>query len=416
MTLEELCRHISGGGAVGVPCLQSLLLRARQRGGEKCPRNVEDLRGEEVIVFGPIRGHGADLARVLQDKVLGRAQPPAVVFLGNMIDGGCQSMETIALVLAAVIDFGDRVVALRGAHEFLFPISAECIGRLAGRLEAEIRTLCGSCVLSSSDLCKDVGEWFSSLPLAVIINDLFFAVSSGIAPEALGSLDEMNAAKADDLIDMLINDPMDEDDEDTVSSRVAFASNLERQVGHVFTFNATCNFLTKHGYRCIIRGNPFTTQRTSVGSNSCGRPWHYQYSPNDCGFRLYRKCPTTGLPGVISLFSAPGFCCANTNLGAVARLTRTAIALEQFGTNPNRPLQLPGATQNAFHWSMAFVCAGLTSAVSHMLFGEVGNDEPSAADEDQLVEARGRRLLQLLKARHSDKSLRQLFTEQAADL
>ena len=410
--LSQLCAHVSRGGAVGwqtllsqFQVLEKVLLTPKN--------NVEQLNAESCVVFGPVRGHAADLAAALQRKVLDVVPQPSVVFLGNMIDGGCQSIETISLVLALKTCFVSRAVVLRGAHEFLFPISVDCTGPYVGRLEAEIlaRSAAGAQPPMPELLLSKVSDWFSSLPVAVVVNDKFFCVSSGIAHRAVQSVAEMNAlGEADGLVDMLVNDPMDEDDEETVSGDVAFASNLEREVGHSFTYNASCNFLVSNKYWCIIRGNPFTTQRSSSASNSCGRPWHYQYSPNDSGYRLFQKCPTTGVPTVISLFSAPGFCSVNRNLGAVARVDNSTIRLEQFGTNAYRPMQLPGPTQNAFHWSMPIMCSGLASALSHMLFGAWDAVEEKEAE---FTEARGRRLLKLLKGNAAkDQPLRQLFSDQ----
>jgi hypothetical protein len=412
MTPEALCWHVARSGSVSIAHLARLLAAVATLPPAV---GVDALEAHECVVVGPVRGHGADLARMLLAKVVGRRDVSAVVFLGNMIDGGCQSIEVLGLVLALGTVAGLRVVALRGAHEFLFPISPDCTGRLSGRLEAEVQARCGADAAGAATVCTQIAAWFAALPLAVVVNGTDFLVSSGIAHGATGTVAAMNApGMAERLVDMLINDPMDEDDEDTVSSQVTFAANLEREVGHVFTFNATCHFLTANRYRCIIRGTPFTTQRTSTSSNSCGRPWHFQYSPNDAGYRLYRKCPTTGLPGVISLFSAPGFCCANTNLGAIARLSQRTISIEQFGTNPRRPLQLPGATQSAFHWSMPFVCTAVHSAVSHMLFGALG-EAGAPKDEGELQEARGRRLLRLLQAREKGKGLSDWLNEASVD-
>ena len=124
---------------------------------------------ESLFVLGPTRGHAADLANVLLRRVFGLNRPcapadedadqpaitatsvttlstrpsyPKVVLLGDYIDGGVQSTETLAIVLLLRLCLPpSHVVLLKGRHELLFPVPKEWTAPL-GRFDEELRHRC----------------------------------------------------------------------------------------------------------------------------------------------------------------------------------------------------------------------------------------------------------------------------------
>lgn len=70
-------------------------------------------------------------------------------------------------------------------------------------------------------------------------------------------------------------------------------------------------------------------------------------------YRLYKASPTTKFPTVICIFSAPNYCDAYNNKGAIIRFQNNLMNIRQFNYSPH-PYYLPNF-MNAFNWSLPFV-------------------------------------------------------------
>lgn len=97
------------------------------------------------------------------------------LFLGNYVDRGPQSLETICLLLALKIKYRERFFLLRGNHE--------CAGltRIYGFYDDCKRRYC-------IRLWKAFTDCFNCMPFAAIVADKIFAVHAGLGPY-LSSLD-----------------------------------------------------------------------------------------------------------------------------------------------------------------------------------------------------------------------------------
>lgn len=554
-------------------------------GGTSDVRQTQKVNHGTIIV-GPVRGHGCDFANLLLDEVFSKRKPnqefkqnerdsdavqedadtntqvrsqqrqrkfrwpkSSIVILGNLIDGGQQSVEVLTICCWLLLAMPNQVVILKGAHELLFPISNECTSQLVGRLDRELKMrflklapqyknvvptqaayerqvaeatmktaqestngkvsthmsaeqipdpetvrvpsiqlggspvelqtsslqstlsavgggnplgaaaefsssvsptllasgtfLAGSRNLSSrqpswKQLYLNVGiprslgpspfanlpragldddinvrndeyyqvereiyDLFDTFPLACVVDDLYFCTTGGI-PATLTKLSDINtginrviegredSVHFEKCCELVFSDPMDEDDEARLGPMALFAANLERGLSHVFSYNAVCRFLKENDLVSVIRANSYTSHRFSRATNPSGRLWHYQYSPRDVGYRLYKASPGGSIPTVISIFSAPEFESINHNIGAFIELPRSKskekkkksdiqsaddyanstsnnIVIRQFAPAPNRPLQMPGTTANAFSWSIDLMSYYCTSAVAAML-------------------------------------------------
>lgn len=109
--------------------------------------------------------------------------PPGAnyLFLGDYVDRGSQSLETICLLLAYKIKYPENFFLLRGNHE------CASINRLYGFYEECKRR-------HSVKLWKTFTDCFNCLPVAALIDEKIFCMHGGISPE-LRSMDQIRALK-----------------------------------------------------------------------------------------------------------------------------------------------------------------------------------------------------------------------------
>eukprot|EP01061_Rhynchopus_euleeides_P007829 TRINITY_DN16891_c0_g1_i1.p1 TRINITY_DN16891_c0_g1~~TRINITY_DN16891_c0_g1_i1.p1 ORF type:complete len:626 (+),score=157.10 TRINITY_DN16891_c0_g1_i1:354-2231(+) len=328
-----------------------------------------------------------------------------LVFLGDMIDGGHQSSQVLLLLLALKLTYPDRVFLLRGRRESKTEWSPRAHSvLLQDELARRYENLPGA---DPEELYTQCSRVFRSLPIAAVVNEEYFCVSGGIGPGSLSDdptslVRQEDTMKQSTLCDLVWSDPMDDEDED-LQSNALFLHNYEKGIGYNYSFNAVMNFITEKKYRCIVRSVSFPDSRdvapqvTRQSHNSSGRPWHYQYSYYDPGYRLYRRNPLTNFPTVIGLFSAPRFLNENENRGAVMFIEGDKMNLRQF-TAACRPFALP-KMKNALEWSIPSVCSQAAS-VAEALWNVC-----SAADDDP----HRRALSHLRNDAHYDKQRAQLL-------
>lgn len=125
------------------------------------------LQGQMIIV-GDLHGHILDLFRIIKRFGL----PPRVryLFLGDIVDRGEFSLETIIFIYAMKALFPNEIYIIRGNHEF------EEICSLSGFLDDILATY------KSRELFSFFIESFDVMPIAAIINDSILCVHAGIGP------------------------------------------------------------------------------------------------------------------------------------------------------------------------------------------------------------------------------------------
>lgn len=169
--------------------------------------------------LGDIHGQYTDLLRLFE---YGGFPPCAnYLFLGDYVDRGKQSLETICLLLAYKIKYPENFFLLRGNHE------CASINRIYGRQNRA--SLCSQTVytnfafiLGFYDECKrryNIKLWktftdcFNCLPIAAIIDEKIFCCHGGLSPD-LQNMDQirriMRPTDVPDtglLCDLLWSDP-----------------------------------------------------------------------------------------------------------------------------------------------------------------------------------------------------------------
>ncbi len=105
------------------------------------------------------------------------------VFLGNYVDKGFNSLETVCFLMALKIKYPDHVQLLRGKHE------DPLVNRICGFGE-ECSVRLGENINDPSSCFNMINAVFELMPLAVAIEDRYLCVNSGI-----GSIQDLISIK-----------------------------------------------------------------------------------------------------------------------------------------------------------------------------------------------------------------------------
>ena len=188
-------------------------------------------------VCGDIHGQYYDLLRIFEH--CGYPGEYNFLFLGDYVDRGKQSLETICLLLAYKIKFPNKVHLLRGNHESsvtnrIYGFYDECKRRYNVRL------------------WRNFTELFNYLPVAALIDDKILCMHGGLGPDLrnLNSISEItrptDIPDSGLLCDLLWSDP----DKETLE----FDEN-DRGVSWVFGEKIVNEFNRKNDLDLIIRAH-----------------------------------------------------------------------------------------------------------------------------------------------------------------
>jgi serine/threonine-protein phosphatase PP1 catalytic subunit len=197
-----------------------------------------------IPYIGDIHGQYHDLIRLFEYG--GLPGSSNYIFLGDYVDRGKNSLETISLLFAYKIKYKENFFLLRGNHE------AENINKIYGFYDECKRKY-------SVKLWKMFCDCFNCLPVAGLVDDKILCMHGGLSPE-LQSLDQLRKIVRptdvpeqgmDKLIlgllcDLLWSDP----DRDETGWGVN-----ERGVSVTFSAGVVENFLKKHDIDLICRAH-----------------------------------------------------------------------------------------------------------------------------------------------------------------
>ncbi|CAL1695740.1 unnamed protein product [Somion occarium] len=216
-----------------------------------------------VKIVGDVHGQYSDLIRLFEMCGF----PPAAnyLFLGDYVDRGKQSLETILLLLCYKIKYPENFFLLRGNHE------CANVTRVYGFYD-ECKRRC------NIKTWKTFIDVFNCLPIAAIVASKIFCVHGGLSP-SLHTMDDIKRIqRPTDVPDYgLLNDLLWSDPSDTAADW----EDNERGVSYCFGKAIINDFLIRYDMDLICRahmvvedGYEFWNERTLVTVFS---------APNYCG-------------------------------------------------------------------------------------------------------------------------------------
>jgi predicted phosphodiesterase len=224
---------------------------------------------EAITLVGDIHGNYSAFNNIMEN-----IKSKDVLFLGDYVDRGSQSVEVLVSLFARKLNSPDSVFILRGNHE---DAGMNYRDGLLDELDDD------------EDLLFMIHEVYEAMPVAAVINNKTFCVHGGIE-----GVKNVNTITKQNSLNYLWNDPGNFKDGFKPS---------ERGTG-IKEFGATVfkQFLDLNGFDTMVRGHTF-----------------------------YRAGYKTMFGGrLISLFSCPDYVKGEYNIGATALLTYGKIEVIQF--------------------------------------------------------------------------------------
>lgn len=235
--------------------------------------------GTPVKVCGDIHGQFGDLKRIFQ--LCGLPPKSNYLFLGDYVDRGKFSLETIMLLLCLKIKYPENVFLLRGNHE------CANVTKVYGFYD-ECKRRC------SVKVWKTIVDVFNALPIAATIGGKIFCVHGGLSP-TLNSLNDIkNIQRPTDVPDTgLISDLLWSDPDGSVHSW----SENERGISYCFGKPIVEKFCRKYKFDLIARGHMVVED----------------------GYEFFHRRK------LVTVFSAPNYCGDFGNWGAVMSVSRDLL-------------------------------------------------------------------------------------------
>jgi serine/threonine-protein phosphatase PP1 catalytic subunit len=224
-----------------------------------------------VKVCGDMHGQYSDLLDLFE---MGGFPPVSnYLFLGDYVDRGRQSIETICLLLAYKVLYPNNFFLLRGNHE------SASINRVYGFYDECKRRY-------SVKLWKTFSDCFNCMPVAACIEKKILCMHGGLSPdlEKLSDIKKirrpLEVPEEGLMCDLLWSDP---------SEVKGWAPNTARGISYTFGSDVLKNFLKKHKLDLICRAHEVVQD----------------------GYQFF------GNKRLITVFSAPNYCGEFKNRGGL---------------------------------------------------------------------------------------------------
>jgi serine/threonine-protein phosphatase PP1 catalytic subunit len=244
-----------------------------------------------VKILGDIHGQYHDLIRLFD---MGGFPPESnYLFLGDYVDRGKQSLETILLLFCFKIKYPENFFVLRGNHE------CANVTRVYGFYdECKRRT--------NVKIWKTFIDVFNTLPIAGLVAGKIFCVHGGLSP-SLNNLDDIRTiVRPTDIPEFgLLNDILWADPSETA---IEWEDN-ERGVSYCFGKKIVNDFLTKFDLDLVCRAHMVVED----------------------GYQFFNERT------LVTVFSAPNYCGEFDNFGAIMSVNEELLCSFELLTPMDHP-------------------------------------------------------------------------------
>jgi serine/threonine-protein phosphatase PP1 catalytic subunit len=326
------------GSHAGVTIEEINYLCKRVQAIFRAEMNVLELSAP-ITICGDIHAQFHDLLRIFD--VAGPPPRTKFLFLGDYVDRGYQSIDTLSLLFAYKIRYPDQIFMLRGNHECTY------ISKLYGFASECDESYPGIPVWPL--FC----ETFNFLPIAAIVGSKIFCIHGGISPHLKSVADLALIPRPQDVpeeglfCDLLWADP-DADVDDWTEN--------ERGTSYCFGRAQAQEFLDAFDFSMICRAH-------QLADNG------YEY-------------PLGEDVGVVTLFSAPNYCYEYGNMGAIMQVDADLqCTFKQFQWEEAPHIELPA--EAAGEDAAAPVAATATEPAA----AAEGSEDVSEEDEAEQTDA-----------------------------
>lgn len=244
-----------------------------------------------VTVCGDVHGQFHDLQELF--RIGGKPPDTNYLFMGDYVDRGHCSVETVTLLTLLKIRYKDRVTVTRGNHE------SRQITQVYGFYDECVRKY------GNANVWKMFTDLFDYMPLTAVVENAIFCLHGGLSPsidslDHIRSLDRVQEVPHEGpMCDLLWSDPDD---------RVGWGIS-PRGAGYTFGADITEQFNQNNGLRLVARAHQLVME---------GYNWSHNRQ-------------------VVTIFSAPNYCYRCGNQAAIMEVDDTMnYQFHQFDPAPRR--------------------------------------------------------------------------------
>lgn len=298
-----------------------------------------------VTVVGDVHGQVFDVLELF--KIGGPVPDTNYLFLGDYVDRGPFSVETITLLSLLKLRHPDRITLLRGNHESrqitqVYGFYNECQRKFGTTLVWQYFT-----------------DLFDYLPITALVGGSILAVHGGLSPsihhlDQIRILDRFAEIPHDGpLADLMWSDPDPEKTGFSVSPRGA---------GYVFGHEVTGKFLHLNSLAHIVRAHQLCM---------CG----YQVLFDDC---------------LSTVWSAPNYCYRFGNTASILEIADDVSRFfNVFGPAPESERQRPGADAGAASAPQASAVSTASASTTAPTLASSGTASQTASGSSRTPAASG---------------------------
>ena len=242
-----------------------------------------------VTICGDVHGQFHDLLELF--TIGGKCPDTNYLFMGDYVDRGYHSIETLSLLLLLKIRYPTRIYLTRGNHESteitqLYGFYDECVQKFG-----------------NANVWKMFTELFNYLPISAIVNNKIFCLHGGLSPD-IETIDEIrkidrrrDIPSSGAMCDLLWSDP---------EERVGWGVS-PRGAGYIFGSDISKKFTQRNNLMMVNRAHQLVMK---------GYNWSHE--------KL-----------VCTLFSAPNYCYRCGNQAGIMEVDENMkFNIQQFDPNP----------------------------------------------------------------------------------